>query len=372
MSAPLPNPIDQAFRVTLGRHLFSGFISCTRRLWIQLAKLETRIVADELEDVSIDRPIYVAGLARSGSTILLEALAAHPEVATHQYCDFPMLWTPYWWQQILRRTPHAEPEATERAHLDGLMVTPQSPEAMEEMLWMAFFRHAHDPLHSNVLDHNTDHQAFERFYREHMRKLLLIRRRARYAAKGNYNVARLLYLLKLFPDARIILPVRQPLHHIASLMKQHRLFTEGETRYPRALTHMRRVGHYEFGLDRRPMNLSDTETVQQICDLWQTGDEVRGWARYWAHVHGWLADQLEQHSPLHRATTVIRFEDVCGEPADALRRLLEHCRLEAPKDMVKEFAAQIHAPTYYRPDFTPHEQAIITEETESAAKRFGL
>src|SRR3546814_12886608 len=84
---------------------------------------------------------------------------------------------------------------------------------------------------------------------------LWVRRRPRYLSKANYNVTRMEYLLKLFPDARFVLPLRDPAAHIASLMKQQRLFCEGERRHPAALEHMRRIGHFEFGIDRRPINV---------------------------------------------------------------------------------------------------------------------
>src|SRR3546814_18222232 len=90
-----------------------------------------------------------------------------------------------------------------------------------------------------------------------MRKLLWVRRRPRYLAKANYNGTRMEYLLKLFPDARFVLPLRDPAAHIASLMKQQRLFCEGERRHPAALEHMRRIGHFEFGIDRRPIHVGD-------------------------------------------------------------------------------------------------------------------
>lgn len=43
------------------------------------------------------------------------------------------------------------------------MVTPSSPEAMEEMLWMTFFPHCHDPSGNHMLDGKTTNKAFEQF-----------------------------------------------------------------------------------------------------------------------------------------------------------------------------------------------------------------
>src|SRR4029077_17446890 len=97
-------------------------------------------------------------------------------------------------------------EAAQRTHRDGIFVTPESPEAMEEVLWMAFFPQIHKPEACNVLDRNTSNPSFEQFYRDHLRKLLLVRGGKRYVSKANYNVTRLEYLHRLFPDARFVIP----------------------------------------------------------------------------------------------------------------------------------------------------------------------
>ena len=53
------------------------------------------------------------------------------------------------------------------------MITPESPNALEEMLWMALFPRCHDPSVNNRLTVSSSHPAFEAFYRAHLGKLLL-------------------------------------------------------------------------------------------------------------------------------------------------------------------------------------------------------
>ena len=359
-----------AFAVPWSVHFASGLVHRFPRLWIQLGNLETWSLREQLATVTINRPIFIAGIARSGSTILLEALAAHPDVATHKYRDFPGVFTPYWWDRAMQNAA-AGAASRERAHGDGIAVTPDSPEAMEEMLWMAFFPRAHDPQVSSVLDGDTEHAKFESFYREHVRKLLLARGGRRYVSKGNYNLTRLGYLLKLFPDARFVVPVRRPESHLASLIKQHRLFSEAQRAHPRALAYVQRVGHFEFGLDRRPICAGDSAATQSVLDLWKRGEEVRGLARYWAQLYGWLADQLDRDEDLRRAATVVRYEELCRAPEAMLRTILDHCQLEAT-DAILAFAERLQEPAYYRPHFSEDELEIIAEETDAVARRLGL
>lgn len=354
---------DAAFQVSGFDHFLGGLIADHPRFWIGMGNLETRALADEIAPVAVEAPIYVTGLARAGTTIALEILAAHPDVATHLYRDFPPVFTPYWWNWFVERSRKAPPAARERAHRDGIMITADSPEAREEVIWMAFFEALHDPARSNLLDADTANPAFEAFYRDHIRKLLAARGKRRYLSKGNYNVTRIAYLHKLFPDARFVIPIRDPVWHIASLMKQHRLFRDGERGNARALDYMRRVGHFEFGLDLRPINCADDGKVREIQALWEAGEDVRGWARYWAMIYGHVAEVLDRDPTLREAAMVLRYEDLCERPEETMRRMMEHCGLSVNADVPGKFASRLRPPSYYKPDFTDAELTAIAEES---------
>ena len=347
-----------------------GHIERHPAFWIRLGDLESRILKDEIAEIRVEAPIYVAGLARAGSTFLLETLARHADTVTHRYRDFPPVFTPYWWNRFLDFMPSQNAAPTERAHKDGIAITPESPEAFEEPLWMAFFADLHDPKTSAILDRNSTNPVFERFYREHIQKLLSVRRGKRYLSKGNYNLTRLAYLQKIFADARFVLPMRAPAWHIASLIKQHRLFRRGLDGNQRAIDHMRRVGHFEFGLDRRPINAGDDPAIEAIQDLWAKGAEVEGQARYWAHLHGRLADQLDADPVLRDAVLVVRYEDLCSAPTETISRLHDHCRLDLTDEALARHAANVTFPTYYQPEFTAAERRLIDEITGPVVERF--
>jgi hypothetical protein len=314
-------------------------------------------------------PIYVCGLARSGSTLLHEVIASHPCVATHRSKDYPMLFTPYWWRRATANLRPGPPR--ERPHRDGVMITSESPDALEEMLWMAFFPRCHDPTACGVLGAADRHPAFESFYDAHLRKLLLAEGATRYAAKANYHVARLGYLARLYPDARFIIPVRAPAAHVASLLRQHRWFARGQRRHPRALAYFRQSGHFEFGLDRRPMHLGDGTRVRQIQEAWAAGEEVRGLAMYWDLVYGHLARLLASDARVRDAALVVRFEALCAAPAETLRAVLSHCALPDAEGIVQRHAPRIHAPTYHESNFAPADLAVIRRETEATANLWG-
>ncbi|MFW6027637.1 MAG: sulfotransferase family protein, partial [bacterium] len=306
-------------------HAIGGHAARHPRFWRRLANLETRVLEDRLAETAIDRPVYVCGLARSGTTIVLETLSRHSQTVSHRYGDYPFTYTPFWWNWLLARMPRPETAPQERIHKDGLKVTADSPEALEETLWMAFFDGLHEPSTDNRLTAATENPEFERFYAAHIRKLLLVRGGRRYLAKGNYNLTRIPYLLRIFPDARFVVPVRDPVWHIASLMKQHRLFCAAQGETPALLDHMRRVGHFEFGLDRRPVNPGDAPAVRRVLHLWQAGEEVRAWAAYWALIHRHVKRITGETPAVH----LVRYDDLTARPREIISGVLDHCGLTA-------------------------------------------
>jgi hypothetical protein len=360
---------EATFAVPSWLHVLGGLVHRHPRFWRWLASVEASFLEVDLHRTSMRRPIFISGLARSGSTLLHELVAAHPQVATHRIKDYPLIFTPYWWRRATAK--QRPPEPRERPHHDGVMITSDSPDALEEMVWMAFFPHCHDPAVSNILGAADHHPAFETFYNTHLRKLLLVEQRTRYAAKANYHVARLTYLLRLFPDARFLIPVRAPASHIASLRRQQERFSRGQREHPRALAFMQRSGHFEFGLDRRPLHLGDAERVQQILQAWAKGDEVRGLALHWDMVHRYLMQLLAMEDQLRAATLVVPFEALCASPAEMLRRVFAHCALPDADALIEQYAARIRFPSYYDSRFSAEELTLIHELTAHTARQMG-
>ncbi|MEM1111535.1 MAG: sulfotransferase [Pseudomonadota bacterium] len=342
-----------------------------RLLWLTLSSIETRVLQEELREIEVRQPIYIAGLARSGSTILLEILNDVPQTASHRYCDFPYLFTPYWTYWMQRRLGVSGSNKTERAHADRLQVSQTSPEAMEEVLWMHFFPGLHDRGAERGLVDLAIDNGFAQFYREHIQKLLLARGESRYLAKGNYNLGRLERLLSLFPDARFLVPVRRPVEHIASLVKQQQLFQRATTENPKVAHYLSWVGHFEFGIYRQPMAEGDSAAEIRAC--WREGDEVRGWALTWRNAYESVAARCSANPTLAKQTFFVRYEDLCRDSEQTLALVLAHCDLDprSLRQLSERYAQSLTFPDYYRPSFTAAELAVIDEVCGPAAARFG-
>jgi hypothetical protein len=357
--------------VPTGLYLQSRFFAATRPLWRRLADLESAAVRELTENRPIDRPLYVASLARAGTTIVTEMLERHPDVTAHRYSDFPNVWTPYWRNYLLQRTRREPPQAVERAHRDRIEVSNDSPEAVEEVLWMHFFPSRHDPARNQVLDAGDRNPEFDRFYRDHIRKLLAVRGASRYLAKGNYNVARMRYILDLFPDARFLVPVRDPVAHVASLVKQQDLFSRSSLEDSRVPLQLAMAGHFEFGPDRRVVHYGDDAATAAIVEAWRAGREVEGWARYWAMTYRHLSEQIERHHELRDACLLFHYEDLCADSPRVIDRVLAHCGLPAEPfaTMRARYVEKLSLPEYYQPGFDGAELAQIERHCAATRER---
>ena len=371
MASTEDTDINDKFKVSTADAVLGSLVHNHRKFWLSMGNLESKFLKDAIEKIEIKQPIFIAGLARSGTTILLELMSLLKETGTHQYRDFPPVFTPYLWNWFIDHSIRQTIPHQERAHADRIYITPESPEAMEEPIWMAYFPAVHDPSVSNLLDSSENHPAFEQFYFDHIRKILMIRKASRYVSKGNYNISRLEYLLHLFPDARFIIPVREPAAQIASLMKQHILFYKLSDNNRRARNHLRWVGHFEFGPDRCPINMGDTRLVEEIRKLWTKGEEVQGSARYWSHIYGAVADQLDASEALRNATIIVRYEDFCRFPLESIQAILSHTKLQNDVLLTKPFSEKISFPTYYSWPYSTQDLEMVRELTSQTATRLG-
>jgi hypothetical protein len=349
--------------VSNAAHWLARLSQSAPSLWKTLGTIETRLLGKDWPE--INAPIYISGLARSGSTLLLEILAAHRDVGTHQYRDFPFMMTPYLWNTAVSLNPLHGGSRKERPHGDGMMVTPQSPEAMEEMLWMAFFETLHTDASAQVMDAGDTHPEFDRFYREHIQKLMMIRRATRYASKNNYNITRMDYVKRLFPDARFIIPVREPASHIASLMRQHERFSNLAADDARVSEHMHYAGHFEFGPGRKAIHTGDDARHRAIMDAWACGDDVRGWALYWDMSYRFLYEQQAKHSVL-----IVKLEDMRTQPEATIEAVLRYCALEQAQSITEHFTAQMK-PRDEPVILSKEEHELIAQITASTAALYG-
>jgi len=190
--------------------------------------------------------VFVCGLARAGTTILMREIHGSGAFGSLTYADMPFVLAPNLWRKLSSRSDNPGSKS-ERAHGDGIEVDFHSPEALDEVYWRVFAGHAYIRP-GKLIPHRPDQDVIDG-YRDLISLILLRTGKRRYLAKNNNNILRLDALAKAFPDAVFLVPVRDPAGHALSLLGQHRRFAHSD-----AFTqnYMRWLGHFEFGATHRP------------------------------------------------------------------------------------------------------------------------
>lgn len=275
---------------------------------IRLASIEDRLWDRTIAATRAERPVFITSLARAGTTILLELLAGQKEFASASYRNMPFTMAPLLWGRISGLFYRAG-EKTERAHGDGIAVNLDSPEAFEEMIWMAFWREHYADGRIETWTEKDRKREFEAFLARHMKKIVAGTPGAhRYLSKNNANIARLALIPVAFPDAQVLIPVRDPVAHVASLMRQHRRFSDLHARDRFARQYMEGIGHFEFGAALRPIafpGAPESAEGAEHADYW-----LRYWIAAYEHIlstapavavfvdHDALASRPVLHLPL--------------------------------------------------------------------------
>lgn len=188
-----------------------------------LMDMEDRRFGERLASQEMGPPIFITALPRAGTTLMLEVLSCHPDTATHIYRDMPFVLSPLIWQQLSGNF-QVRQDAKKRSHGDGILVSADSPEAFEEILWQREYPQDFQDDAIRLRD-RLDPKFVSSLHR-HMRAICLARGKpsaitSRYVSKNNANIARLGALAEAFPDAAIIIPLRHPIDQARSLLRQH-------------------------------------------------------------------------------------------------------------------------------------------------------
>lgn len=231
--------------------------------------------------LAVDRPVFVAGMARAGTTVLMRLLHESGTFASLSYRDLPFPLAPNSWARFGKGRKVA---AQERGHGDGLLHDLDTPEAIEEVFWRAFEGSRY--LRPEGLVRATPEPGTLAAFQQYVRLVLLRYDRPRYLSKNNNNILRLPALVEAFPDAMLLHPFRDPLQQAASLRNQHRRACELQHEDAFRTKFMTWLGHHEFGADQRPFLLPDAPEGDR--------GELDYWLASWVRVHRFLLAQPEE------------------------------------------------------------------------------
>jgi hypothetical protein len=243
-----------------------------------------------MPDTLSKQPVYITGLARSGTTILLRVLAAHHQFQSLTYGDMPFVMAPNLWRKVSRSIVR-EPFIGERAHGDGLQVGLESPEAFEEVFWRSFNPRIRNQNCFCVPPVTADAMHAFAIFRDHVVLSghgLRAANPTRYLSKNNNNILRMSELLAE-KDATMIVAFRNPLETAQSLFRQHLRFLEVCKHDRFILTYMNWLNHFEFGPGHLPFWFAAGEHALKFGS-----DQIDYWLQTWISYHEHLVQLIAQ------------------------------------------------------------------------------
>lgn len=250
-----------------------------------LLDIDAHFARVDLEPVRANRHVFIAGLPRSGSSVLLRRLHATGAFVSMSYRDMPFVLAPALWRRIRELAPQSRvPEAgsRERAHGDGLAHDFDTPEAFEEVFW-GTIDGASYRRRDRLIPHAPEAAVSNAFLR-FLGATLASRDtpNGRYLSKNNGNILRLTSLRSLLPASVLIIPFRDPLQQAHSLWRQHLRAVSAAAADSFVGQYMGWLGHHAFGPARRAYDLGGSENPY-------APDEFEHWLWLWNEVYRWLA-----------------------------------------------------------------------------------
>lgn len=259
--------------------------------------LDQQLCRPDTNAAAAGRHVFVSGLARAGTTVLMRRLYASGAFRSLTYRDMPFVLAPNLWRWL--GGGRGTKKATERAHGDSLMVDVDSPESLDEVFWRIFDGESYI-TRTSLSPHAPDARLQARFV-SYVGAVLARSGRDRYLSKNNNNILRLGTLRSAFPNALILIPFRSPLAHADSLLRQHRRFTKMQGEDPFVLTYMDWLAHHEFGRGHRPFRFGDGVPLGNP-------DTPDYWVELWLRTYNWLLDTAPGDA------LFVSYERLCSDP----------------------------------------------------------
>jgi hypothetical protein len=261
--------------------------------------IDQRMAKPKLNATQAGRHVFVSGLARAGTTVLMRRFHASGAFRSLTYRDMPLVLAPNLWRRLGGGKSTAT-EAKERAHGDNLKVNEDSPESLDEVFWRMFDGQSY--ITRTALSPHRPGKVIATKFASYVGAILSRSGKDRYLSKNNNNILRLLTIRETFPNALILVPFRDPFTHAGSLLKQHQRFLTMQGEDDFVLTYMDWLAHHEFGRGHRPFRFSETGP---------NGDPgtLDYWVDLWNQTYGWLLENAPADA------VFVCYETLCKDPA---------------------------------------------------------
>ncbi len=221
--------------------------------------------------------LIISGLARAGTTSLMNKLVENSAFASLSYANMPFLTAPNYWSRIYKPKDKSKKE---RSHKDGIMIGLDSFEALEEYFFKVIANDSYISEESvNVYEltdsEKSDYLNYQAVVRSSDDKI--------YLAKNNNFLLRYQSLRATNKEFIAVFMFREPLTHAASLLEKHKEFSASQKEDPFFLEYMNWLGHHEFGLNQKHFQFDEKDSIKTKDKL-----SLDYWLEVWINYYSYL------------------------------------------------------------------------------------
>ena len=180
-----------------------------------LYDLEKKFFKDKKDELNHNH-LFITGLPRSGTTILLNLLHSSDVFGSLTYGDMPLILSPNLWKSLSNKKRSMT--SIDRLHGDDIKINLNSPEAFEEIFWKFLLKNSYIKK-KYLIFHELNLSHIEEF-KSYIRLVLKSKNKKNYLSKNNNNILRINDLSRFFINSKFIIMFRDPLNHSFSLRNQ--------------------------------------------------------------------------------------------------------------------------------------------------------
>ncbi len=273
------------------------------------------------------KKIFITGLARSGTTALLNQIFEMDAVASIQYKHMPFVLSPRLSSIASKYMISSTAEnKKERLHGDNIFISHNSPECLDEPFWIKENnKYFQEPLTSQINLNKSSIEAYEYFLDKHA----IIQGKKYIVVKNNNNHIRILQIASHIRNSIFIVLFRDPVYQSLSLLNTHKRISDFQKKDKYIIEYMNLIGHREFGLNQIYFKY-DEQSLKKLKKSSVEGNlSFEYWLQSWINTYSWLSKiNLKKNKNIF----FLSYEELCSKNNSIINKLFNSINLDLPKE----------------------------------------
>ena len=308
--------------------------------------------------IPIDGPIFIIGVYRSGTTILEKIIAEHSSVGHFWYLTNVNTLSPvtcYYTLRLFHAIGFLDHEPIPSIHNPRIKFTAYAPCECEDIWSHSNRGQWGDNCTDLTVGANHTDPRFERYLFSMIRRHMLVEKATRFINKTPVNCLRMPYLRKLFPDARFVYVVRDPIdtivsHHLAAAHMQRIIYPDPE---------IKRCFQEDLRIDLLSERIK-TANYARTLEL-DREHPLLGIANQWVDMQTTALDHIASEPDLADQVLHVRYEKMVSQPASVLQKVWDFVGLqdEEAEAITRAYAPRLSPPV--PPELSPEERGRLAQ-----------